>query len=80
MVDSSIVNETYPEANWNRQTDRRTGRQADGRTGIPVYWGLCLQKFQNYEHALYILNYDTLENRRITLTKRLGRNGKMTKH
>ena len=29
MVDVSIVNETSPEANWNR----RTGRQADRRTG-----------------------------------------------
>ena len=27
MVDVSIVNETSPEANWNR----RTGRQADRR-------------------------------------------------
>ena len=34
MVDVSIGNETSPEANWNRQTDR----QADGRTDKPVYW------------------------------------------
>ena len=27
MVDVSIVNETSPEANWIRQTDRRTGAQ-----------------------------------------------------
>ena len=27
MVDVSIVNETSPEANWNRQTGRRTGAQ-----------------------------------------------------
>ena len=29
MVDVSIVNETPPEANWKRQTGRRTGRQAN---------------------------------------------------
>ena len=26
MVDVRIVNETSPEANWNRQTDRQTGK------------------------------------------------------
>ena len=26
MLDDSIVNETYPEANWNGQTDRQTGK------------------------------------------------------
>ena len=30
MVDVSIVNETSPEANWNRQT----GRQADAQDHI----------------------------------------------
>ena len=29
MLDVSIANETSPEANWNRRTDRQTGRQAD---------------------------------------------------
>ena len=27
MLDISIVNKTSPEANWNRQADRRTERQ-----------------------------------------------------
>ena len=27
MVDVNTVNETSQEANWNRQTDRRTGAQ-----------------------------------------------------
>ena len=35
MVDVSIVNETSPEANWNRQAD---SRMADGRTDKSVYW------------------------------------------
>ena len=30
MVDVRIVNETSPEANWNRQTD--------GQTGKPMCW------------------------------------------
>ena len=29
MFDNSIVNETSPEANWNRQTGGQAGRQAD---------------------------------------------------
>ena len=29
MLDISIVNETSPEANWNRRTDRQAGRQTD---------------------------------------------------
>ena len=29
MVDISIVNETSPEANWNRRTDRQADRQTD---------------------------------------------------
>ena len=33
MVDVSIVNETSPEANWNRKTGRQTDRQADRQTG-----------------------------------------------
>ena len=33
MLDVSIVNETSPEANWNRQTGRQTDRRADRRTG-----------------------------------------------
>ena len=33
MVNVSIVNETSPEANWNRQTDRQTDR----RTGAQDY-------------------------------------------
>jgi len=37
MVDVSIVNETSPEANWNRQAGRQagrqTGRQADRQAG-----------------------------------------------
>ena len=37
MVDVSIVNETSPEANWNRQTDRQTNRQEDRRTGGQDY-------------------------------------------
>ena len=27
MFDNSIVNETSPEANWNRQADRQAGAQ-----------------------------------------------------
>ena len=38
MVDVSIGNKTSPEANWNRQAGRQADRQADGRTGKPVYW------------------------------------------
>ena len=34
MVDVSIVNETSPEANWNRQA----GRQMDRLTGKPMCW------------------------------------------
>ena len=33
MVDVSIVNETSPEANWNRRADRQASRQAGGRIG-----------------------------------------------
>ena len=33
MFDNSIVNETSPEANWNRQT----GGQADRQTGAQDY-------------------------------------------
>ena len=29
MLDVSIVNETSPEANWNRRADRQTGGQAN---------------------------------------------------
>ena len=29
MVDVSIVNETSPEANWNRWTDRQADRQTE---------------------------------------------------
>ena len=29
MLDVSIVNETSPEANWNRQTGRQIGGQAN---------------------------------------------------
>ena len=29
MLEVNIVNETPPEANWNRQTDRQAGRQAN---------------------------------------------------
>ena len=32
MLDISIVNETSPEANWNRQTDRQIDRQTDRQT------------------------------------------------
>ena len=43
MFDNSIVNETSPEANWNRQAgrqaDRQAGRQADGRTGPRIESG-----------------------------------------
>ena len=34
MLDVGIVNETYPEANWNRWADRQTGRQTDK----PMCW------------------------------------------
>ena len=34
MLDISIVNETSPEANWNRQADRQTGRQTDGKDHV----------------------------------------------
>ena len=32
MLDISIVNETSPEANWNRQADRQTDRQTNKQT------------------------------------------------
>ena len=45
MVDVSIVNETSPEANWNRQTDRQAN----------LYVGrLRLQKFKKQEEGLRI--------------------------
>ena len=47
MVDVSIVNETSPEANWNRQAGRQADRQADGRTGKPVYWEAAPPKSKN---------------------------------
>ena len=34
MVDVSIVNETSPEANWNRRTDGQTDRQTNLRPRI----------------------------------------------
>ena len=40
MVDVSIVIETSPEANWNRQA----GRQADRRTDKPRCWEACASK------------------------------------
>ena len=33
LLDNSIVNETSPEANWNRRADRQT----DGRTDRQTY-------------------------------------------
>ena len=45
MVDVSIVNETSPEANWNRHADR----QAGGRMGKPVYWENVPKKRENFE-------------------------------
>ena len=44
MLDISIVNETSPEANWNRRADRQAGRQAD-RQGNLCDGRLRLQKF-----------------------------------
>ena len=34
MLDISIVNETSPEATWNRQTGRQAGRRTDGQTCV----------------------------------------------
>ena len=34
MLDISIVNETSPEANWNRQSDRHADRQTDGQDHV----------------------------------------------
>ena len=53
MIDVSIVDETSPEANWNRQT----GRQADRRTDKPRYWEACASKNLGHPHTytrLYI--------------------------
>ena len=36
MFDNSIVNETSPEANWNRQIGQ-AGRQTDRQTGAQDY-------------------------------------------
>ena len=36
MLDISIVNETSQEANWNGQTGRQTGRQAEGQDHVLI--------------------------------------------
>ena len=53
MLDISIVNETSPEANWNRQADRQTGRQADGRTNLCI-GRLRLQKWKKKPHPMNV--------------------------
>ena len=53
MVDVSIVNETSPEANWNRQTGRQTGRRIGKpmcRDAAPPKMGMFVKN-----RALYVM-------------------------
>ena len=55
MVDVSIVNETSPEANWNRQRGRQTDRQANlcvGRMRLQKLWDILRER----EDAIFCLN------------------------
>ena len=53
MVDVSIVNETTPEANWNRQASGQAGGQANLCVGR-----LRLQKWNLIEQVITYLIYE----------------------
>ena len=57
MVDVSIVNETSPEANWNRQA----GRQAGGRTGKPMCREAAPPKSSNIKESNILAGNATIK-------------------
>ena len=57
MLDVSIVNETSPEANWNRQA----GRQAGGRTGKPMCREAAPPKSSNIKESNILAGNATIK-------------------